>query len=46
MYLSVTLKIAFSNFLSEKEAFQHVALHSLHFLVALNTALVFLEALN
>ncbi len=44
MYLSFALKIAFSNFFTEKEVFGICGLAS-HFL-ALNTQLVFLEAIK
>ncbi len=48
MYLSFALKIAFSNFfLTEKEVFEHLWPHILIIcLVALNTEVVFLEALK
>ncbi len=42
MYLSFTLKIAFSNFLSLRRSFSaSVALHSLHLLSCTNTALYY-----
>ncbi len=48
MYLSFTLKIAFSNFLSLRKKLFSIHGHCILFicLVALNTALVFLEALT